>query len=276
MNRFVVFGLFATLAAPIPPASAVEPPSAAQIITRSIAANEADFNQAPNYAWIERDAEKQHSSKATIKTSKVFMIDGSPYYELIAQNDVPLSSGEQAEQERKLHLEIVKREHESDRERSRRVAKYMRERNRDHAMLLEMGTAFEFTLTGETQLDGHDVWIMKAAPKPGYEPKTHETKVLTGMTGTLWIDKATYQWVKVQAEVVHPVNFFGFIAKVYPGTQFTLEQEPVSENVWLPKRFSMTVHAMALGFIDENSADEETYRDYRPAPKLTAELTTGK
>jgi hypothetical protein len=262
--------------AAFPPAFAVEPSTIRQIIARSIAANEADFNQAPNYAWIERDAEKQHSSKATIKTSKVFMIDGSPYYEMIALNDVPLSSGEQAEQERKLRLEIAKRSHESDRERTRRVTKYTRERSRDHAMLLEMGTAFDYALAGETQLDGHDVWVLTAAPKPGYEPKSHETKVLTGMTGTLWIDKATYQWVKVQAEVVHPVNFFGFIAKVYPGTQFTLEQEPVSQTVWLPKRFSMTVHAMALGFIDENSADEETDRDYRPAPKLTAELTEGK
>jgi hypothetical protein len=266
MNRLVLLGLFSISAA------AVELPSAQQIVTRSVAANEADFQQAPNYVWVERDAEKEHSSKSTIKTSKVYMIDGSPYYELVALNDVPLSPGEQAEQERKLRLEIAKRAHESDRERSHRVAKYQRERNRDHAMLLEMGEAFDFTLSGETQLDGRGVWVLKAVAKPGYEPKTRETKVLTGMQGTLWIDKATYQWVKVQAEVVRPVNFFGFIAKVYPGTQFTLEQEPVSDNIWLPKRFSMTVRAMALGFIDQNSSDEETYRDYRPAPKVTAGL----
>jgi hypothetical protein len=32
-------------------------------------------------------------------------------------------------------------------------------------------------------------------------PKSRETKVLTGMQGTMWIDTKTYQWVKVTASV---------------------------------------------------------------------------
>ena len=78
--------------------------------------------------------------------------------------------------------------------------------------------------------------------------------------------------MRVKAEVFKPVSFLGFIAKVGPGTAILLEQEPVADNLWLPKRFSMHVKASALGFFDESSTDDETYREYKPIPKASAGL----
>jgi hypothetical protein len=92
------------------------------------------------------------------------------------------------------------------------------------------------------------------------------------MKGKLWIDKATYQWVRVQAEVVKPVSFYGFLAKVGPGTEFYLEQEPVANGIWLPKVFDVRVRATALGFVSENSAENDSYRDYQPMPQAIALL----
>jgi hypothetical protein len=74
--------------------------------------------------------------------------------------------------------------------------------------------------------------------------------------------------VKVEAEVVKPVMLFGFVARVQPGTRFQLEQAPVAPGIWLPKHFSNNVYASALGFIDESSTDEETYRDYQPMSQV--------
>ena len=120
-------------------------------------------------------------------------------------------------------------------------------------------------------MDGRNTWVLDASPKPGYVPPNREAKVLTGMQGKLWVDQATYQWVKVQAQVVKPVSFFGFLARVGPGTKFELEQKPIHDNLWLPAHFSMKVNATALGFISENSAEDDTYRDYRPAPAPVAD-----
>ena len=145
-----------------------------------------------------------------------------------------------------------------------------RERGQDHAMMKEMVEAFDFTPAGEEHLAGREVWVLNATPKPGYVPHNHEGRVLMGMKGKLWIDQATYQWVKVDAQVVRPVSFFGFFARVGPGTRFVLEQEPVNDNLWLPKHFSVNVVASALGFIDESSIEDDTYRDYRPMPKAAA------
>ena len=253
-----------------------KPPDANEIVRRSVAAIEADWSQAPNYSFVQRGVESKHDAAPTVKTYEVLMIDGSPYNRLIAVNDKTLSSGEQAEEGRKLVAEIDRREHESNRERTRRVAKYVKERNQDHTMIREMVDAFDFQIVGEETIDGHDCWVLDAKPKPGYRPTNRETKVLAGMQGKLWVEKTHDQWVRVQAEVMKPVNFYGFIAKVGPGTRFLLEQEQVHDNLWLPKRFSVHVSASTFGFINQNSNDDETYENYRPMPANLAGLEARK
>lgn len=54
--------------------------------------------------------------------------------------------------------------------------------------------------------------------------------MLRGMEGELWIDEATFQWVKVQARVIRPVSIEGFLARVEPGTRFELEKMPVADQ----------------------------------------------
>jgi hypothetical protein len=169
-----------------------------------------------------------------------------------------------------LRAEVEHRTHESQRERNRRIARYQKERNQNHAMLKNMVDAFDFKLAGVENVNGHDCWVLDATPRPGYQPTDRETKVLAGMKGRLWIDKNQYQWVKVEAEVIKPVSFFGVFAKVAPGTRFLLEQAPVSDTLWLPSHFNMKVNASALGFINENSTDDEKYEHYTPIGKATA------
>ena len=251
-------------------AASMPQPDVNQIVRRSVQAIEADWAQAPHYSFVERDLLSKRDSKPVIKTYEVLMIDGSQYNRLIAVNDQPLSSGDQADEERRLRAETARREHESDRERARRVAKYEKERSQDHAMVQAMADAFDFRLVGEEKVNGHDCWVLDATPKRGYQPKNRETKVLTGMAGKLWVDKNEYQWVKVWGEVIKPVSLYGFFAKVGPGTRFLLEQEPVADNLWLPKHFSVHVNASAFGFINENSTNDETYRNYRPTSGATA------
>ena len=249
-------------------------PSPTEIVQRSVETIEADWKQAPNYSFVERDIVSKRRSAPTVKTYEVLMIDGSQYNRLTAVDDKPLSPGEQAEEEQKLHAEIERRQHESDRERERRVSKYQKEREHDHALLLDMVSAFDFQLVGSENTNGHDCWVMDANPKAGYRPPNRDAKVLVGMRGRLWVDKSQYQWVRVKAQVFKPVSFFGFMAKVGPGTRLLLEQAPVTDSIWLPTRFNVQVRASALGFIDEDSTDDETYHSYKPMPTANALLAS--
>jgi len=234
-----------------------------EVIRRSVEATETNFREARKYAFIEHDVVSKKDGPKTSKTYQVLFIEGSPYDKPIAADNRPLSEQEQKAEDTKLREEVYKRQHESVQERLRRVAKYQKGQAQNQALMRDMAEAFRFWLVKEEKLDERDVYEFEATPKPGYVPRTRETRVLLGMTGTLWVDKETCQWVKVQAQVVKPVSFYGFLAKVGPGTRFELEQEPVAGKIWLPKHFSVLVNASALGFLNENSTDDETYWNYR-------------
>lgn len=245
-----------------------------QLVQRSTAEIAADWNQAPNYSFIEHEVESKHGERPTAKTYEVIMIDGSPYNRLIGIDDLPLLPGDQAYEDRKVQAEIRKRARESAEARARRISKYLKERHQDFALLKAMVDAFSFRLVGSETVDNHDCWLLEATPKPGYQPVSRETKVLSGMRGRMWVDKASGQWVRVQAEVFEAVSFYGFFAKVRPGTKFLLEQEPVADNLWLPKHFRMQVSASVLGFFNEDSTDDETYSNYRPMAQALSQLGT--
>src|SRR5436309_16119434 len=87
------------------------------LIRRSVAATEADWQAAPHYQYCERDAKGKK-----IETYQVTMIEGSPYYRLIARNDHPLSPEEALKEEAKFHAEIGRRRRETPAQRAKRIA----------------------------------------------------------------------------------------------------------------------------------------------------------
>lgn len=241
----------------------------ADIIKRSVDATSRNWKAAPQYVFYERDIEEKLDSRDRQKTKatgtyEVMVLDGSEYRRLIRRDGKPLTAQEQQTEQQRFLAEKYRREHEPKSDRAKRIAKYQRERAQDHAMMQEMAVAFNFRPIGEETIDGHECWVFEATPKPGYVPKSRETKVLTGMRGKLWVDKQQYQWVKVQAEVMRPVSFYA-VATVGPGTKFELEQEPVGDGIWEPKHFSVKVNSNIL-FFSHNSLDDETYWSYRLAP----------
>jgi hypothetical protein len=228
------------------------------IIKRSVEANKLDWKLEPDFTHFERDKENGQD-----KTYEVMMIDGSPYQRLVAVNGKPLSEQEQRSEEQKLRQTISQRHHESPRQRAQRIANYEKDRKRDNLLMEQLTGAFNFSLVAEEKLGLHDVYVLQATPRPGYRPPNNEAKVLTGMQGRLWVDKQSFQWVKVEAEVIHPVSIEGFLARVSPGTRFELEKEPVDNNVWLPKHFAMKANAKIVFLINHNSQEDDTFWGYR-------------
>jgi hypothetical protein len=241
----------------------------ADLVKRSSDNTERNWKEAPKYIFTERDVnEKLDSSGGTktrkVRTYEVMVLDGSNYNKVIAINDKPLSPEEQRAENEKLAREHYRRQHESDADRQKRIAKYQHERQQDHMMMREMTRAFDYKLVGQETVQGRACWVLDATPKPGYVPVNRDARVLTGMKGKLWIDKQDVQWVKVAAEVVQPVSFYA-VATVGPGTRFELEQRPVGDGIWLPAHFGVKVNSTVLAVFSHNSLDDETYSNYRRA-----------
>jgi hypothetical protein len=248
--------------------------SPSEIVRRSVMATERDWDAAPKWAFTEQDVDLRHNSRST-RTYEVVMIDGSPYNILIAANEQRLSAADRDKEFERLRSEIRKRHAETPDERAKRISAYQRERKQDHALLLEMINAFTFTPAGVESIRGRDAYVFEATPRPDYVPKKREDKILAGMQGRLYVDKETFQWARVEAEVVKPVVFFGFLAKVQPGTHFVLEQAPVNHDLWLPVRFTESINVKALAVIEEQKSHEEAYSNYRPMREAFAALGVG-
>lgn len=262
MHRLAFFLLAVT-------ASAIEP-NAKEIVKKSVVVNDADFQALPKYSHVETDVEVKIDSSGkqksqTQKTFQVIMIEGSPYEKMVTLNGHPLSPADQKKEDQKLKQEVAKRRSESSSAHHTRISKFQKERNNDHLLMQQMVDAFNFSLVGEETVNGHPAYVLDAVPRPDYRPINQEAKVLTGMKGRLWVDKAGYHWIKVQAEVIKPVSYGLFIAKVGPGTRFEFEQAPVTDKLWLPKHFEQNVNAAVIGMFPIRTREDETYTNYRLA-----------
>lgn len=201
------------------------------------------------------------------------MIHGSPYRRLIEVDSEPLSSQARANEQRKLERVMAQRRAESSEQRQKRIAQYEKERRRDHLMMEQLTQAFDFKLIGDRIVDSHDVYVLRATPRKGYKPPNMETQVLPGMRGELWIDKKTFQWVKVTAHVIRPVSIEGFLAEVQPGTRFELEKMPVENGIWLAKHFEMKSSAKILFLFNRSDQEDNTFFDYRKIPNTESAST---
>jgi hypothetical protein len=198
-------------------------------------------------------------------------MEGSPYRRLVAIDGIALPPARQHQEDQREKRELARRRSETREERDARIRKYQKEREQDHLLMTQMAHAFKFHLIGEDTIEGHPVYVLDAQPNPDYKPVNREAKVLIGMKGRLWIEKDQFHWAKVEAEVIHPVTFGGFLAKVEPGTKFELVNEPVSTEIWQPKQFLVQVCASVL-FFSHNSLTKEEYSDYRPAGSLARSI----
>ena len=235
-------------------------PDAQTIIEKSVEANKKDFDAAPDYNHKELDRNGKQS-----KLYQITMVDGTPYQRLVAVNGKPLSKAQEADEMKKQQQAAAQRKAQSPEQRRDRIAKYQRDRTRDNNMMNELTKAFTFSVVGTGKLRGFSVYVLKAVPKAGYKPPNMDAQVLPGMQGRLWIEQKSYQWVRVTAQVIHPVSIEGFLAQVEPGTRFELEKGPVGNGSWQPTHFQMQSHSKVLFLVNRSSSANETYSDYTKA-----------
>jgi hypothetical protein len=192
---------------------------------------------------------------------------------MLERNGKPLSAADQRKEQAKLDQAVAKREQETPEQRAKRLAEFEKEREKDREFLREVPDLFDFKLLGDEKIDGHDVWVISATPKPGAQPKRSDAKPLLKVRAKVWIDKAEYQWVRLEAETTATISFGLFIARLNPGATLVFEQTRVNDGVWLPKR-EVVRGAGRLGLVKKLGGEEETtwnnYRKFQVDSKVVA------
>jgi hypothetical protein len=187
----------------------------AEIVSRGAATLKSDFAANEKYAFIERD-ESLKNGRTASKTSQVVYIDSSDYYMPLALDDRPLAPAAEKSEREKLQAEVARRGAETPEARRARIAKYTKARDANEALVRDFADAFTFDLLREENIDGRDAWVLSATARKRSGPLTLAAKVLSGMKGTVWVDKATFHTIRAECDVVTPVPVYGILAKVLP------------------------------------------------------------
>jgi hypothetical protein len=248
--------------------AAAQGPDARAIVRRSLEANEQNWKIARNYTFLQRtedrrmDASGQVKSKE-VKTYDVTLLQGSPYIRLVARDDHPLPPAEEKKEQDKVDKSIAERMKETPAQRERRISDYDKRRARQQEAMREIGDAFDFQITGHDRVEGHDVWILQATPRPGYQPRSSEAKILPHVRGKLWIDQKSYHWAKLEAEVITPVSWGLFLVRLDSGARIHFDETRVNDEVWLPQHVWIAASAR-LGLFKKLRVEEDTiYKNYR-------------
>jgi hypothetical protein len=244
-------------------------PDPAGIVRRSIASENENASRARNYTFLQRTEERDLDAKGEIKSRKskthdVTMLEGSSYRRLIERDDHPLSPEEEKLEQAKLRKSIEDRRHETEAQKAKRLADYDRRPGRNRAMLNEIPEAFDFHLRGEELIDARPVYVIDATPRAGYRPRNSQARLfLPKLKATLWIDKADLSWVRLHAEVIDSISVGLFLLRLSKGARLEVEATRVNEEVWLPRRVSMSASAR-VGLVKKlNIQQEMTFRNFR-------------
>jgi len=210
-------------------------PDTLDIVRRSVERDWTDFESRKNYTYQERSEFREYSRNGAVErvrseTNEVLILGGRPYERLTARDDKPLSSREERREQAKLDSELAKRQHESLREQAR----YQKQRSEERAFIREIPDAFTFQLIKTDTVSNQPAWVIAAQPKPGYRALHSQAGDFAKVRATIWIEQATYHWVKVDADVLSTISVGFGLLRIAPGSSMHFEQIRVNDEIWLP------------------------------------------
>jgi hypothetical protein len=220
------------------------------------------------YTFMEKSVEKEldKNGQPKITTSAVrdvSILYGHQFRRLIEKNGKPLSAQDQQKEKDRLEKFSAKWGHETEEERNKRAAQREKNREKEVAFLREIPDAYDLQLIGEEKVDGKDAWVIQGEPRPGYRPKVAEAKYLAKLRGRIWIDKAEYQWVKVDAETIDTISFGLILFRLSKGSRLQFEQARVNDEIWLPRLQHIQAGARVGLFFKGSYDGVTTYENYR-------------
>jgi hypothetical protein len=241
---------------------------AREIVRKSVELDQVNWLRMKDYTWIARSDERHFDSHGKITSEEkleweTVLLEGRPYRRMLERNGKPLPPDQARKEEEKMDKSAARLEHETPEQRQHRLEQYEKERQKERAFLREVSDAYDFRLEGEARVDGQDTWVISGTPRPGFVAKSRDAKVLPKIRGKLWVDKTTYQWVRLDAETTDTISFGLFLAWLNPGAKLNFEQMRVNDEVWLPRRMFVKGNGR-IGVLKRIALDQEiTWNNYR-------------
>lgn len=192
--------------------------------------------------------------------TEVMYFAGKPFERTLQKDGKALPAAEEKHEQEKMNRAAEEASNLTEEQREARQAKLDRQREKDSEFFLFFPDAYQFTAEPETMLNGRSTYVLDAQPRPDYHGKY--AHILSKARCKLFIDEKDFTLARIDSEVLEPITFGFFLAKLSEGTRLTFEQVRVNDEVWLPK--TAVVHASARALVKSFRFDERMdFSDYR-------------
>ncbi len=237
-----------------------------------------------NYSFTQTSTSREIDKAGNLltKDSETTSVSFYKSYEirrLIAKNGNPLSEKEQAEQDKKIEKRIAEIENRVA-EKQKKQQQQMRDTNssstgtpEDGGQRITIADALRGSLLINPRRErfrGRDVIVFDYEPNPAFKPSNRMEQVFALCNGVVWVDANDKQVARLEANLVK--NAGNFIAKLKRGASFSLEQERINNEIWLPSVADINLSIKIL-FAGISINQLVKYGDYT---KFSTEVKEGK
>jgi hypothetical protein len=182
------------------------------------------------------------------------------YRRLVDRDGVPLDAEELAEQDREYReraADALRRLAAGDEdERRSREEDAARARERGEQRITDLMATLQFQVDGRTVYEGVPAIVVAFAPRPGAKPETWMGRMAQRFVGTVWVDEAAAEVMRVEATSVDSISFgFGLLARLGKGAEATLTRQAVAQDFWMPNRMKLKGQGRAVMFLRKLEID---------------------
>jgi hypothetical protein len=239
----------------------------------AVVANQEKLEQlSEHYAFRETRVEREDDGKGGSRTKQervfsVLPVSGRLVRQLLAVDGRALSPDEAEKEQRRVQKEIQEildaREKRQEREKREREKGREPERDGRITMLTFLRISKVSSLRRES-FRSHDVIALDFEPQPGFKPRNLGEQIVSKLVGTIWVDEAARQVVRLEARLLSSVKIGGgLVGSLSPASAFVLEQVKVSDDLWLPSYSEVNLAAKIFLFANVKQNSVSRFDDYR-------------
>ncbi len=237
-----------------------------------------------NYSFKQKTSKRELGKDGILRETEtetylLTFYKGNRIRRLIEKDGKPLSANDQEKEDREVQRRIKDVEKKIAKEEAKTVdqsASGAPDENGRRISIAEVLRASNLLNPRRERLKGRDVIVFDFEPNPNFDFKNAKSflKFFGKTGGVMWIDEKDKQVARLEAELFDSYKIGGgLLAKLRKGASFTLEQDRINDEIWLPSvaDINLSVRVLLFGGVKVNQVIKSY--DYN---KFTTEVTDSK
>ncbi|HMQ02667.1 MAG TPA: hypothetical protein PKD26_01955 [Pyrinomonadaceae bacterium] len=240
-------------------------------------------NLLDQYSYTQRSIKRELGKDGVLRetgseTYQLSFYKGNRIRRLVEKNGRPLSRRDQEDADKDAAKQVEEIERELARN-ARRSQSGPPSENTRRISIAEVLRASKLTNPRRERFRGRDVIVFDFEPNPNFDYKNAKSmlKFFGKTAGVMWIDEKDKQVARLEAYLADSFKVGGgLLAKLKKGASFTLEQERLNDEIWLPSvaDINLSVRVLLVKGIEVNQM-VRSY-DYRKFATEVKDATVGE